>query len=89
MAMADYRHHENNVTNITNSNGTALAISMAQIKMDWSTNALQGAVGLGSFDDVDAISFGIGKRFGKVLLNGTIGREGKNYGYGFGVGFRF
>jgi len=71
------------------ANGAALAIAMSQMNFDWSTQKNQASFGVGSFDSQDAISFGFGKRFGNVLINGSIGKEGNKSGYGVGFGLRF
>jgi len=79
--------HIENSKNYTH--GASLAIAMSQINFDWSTQKNQVSVGVGSFDNQDAISFGFGKRFGGVLINGSIGKEGSKSGYGVGFGLRF
>jgi len=76
-------------TNAVNQDGVALGIAMSQLGFDWGTSSYQAGVGVGSFDTNDAISIGLGKRVDRVLLNGSIGREGNKYGYGFGVRFHF
>jgi hypothetical protein len=82
-------HHESKVIQTVKNNGVALAIAKAQHSFDWSTEKIQGSVGMGSFDNNDAISFAAGKRVGQILLNGSIGRENSKYGYGVGVTWRF
>jgi hypothetical protein len=74
---------------IINPAGVALAIAKAQHQMDWSTVKWQGSVGMGSFDNNDAISFADGKRVGQILLNISVGRENGKYGYGAGATWRF
>ena len=69
--------------------GVALAIAKSQHNFDWSTEKLQGSIGMGSFEGKDAISFGIGKRVGQILLNGSVGVESGNHGYGAGITWRF
>jgi len=71
------------------ANGTALAIAMSQLSFDWSTKDYQAGVGLGNFNDQDAISIGFGKRVDRLLINGSVGRESNKYGYGFGVNWHF
>ena len=88
ITMAHDRYQPTIINNY-DSEGTALAIAKAQHNFDWSTGKWQGSVGLGSFDNTDAISFGMGKRVGQTLLNGSIGRENGKYGYGIGVNWRF
>jgi len=80
---------ETTIINNQTANGAALAIAMGQINFDWSTQKNQASIGAGSFDNQDAISFGFGKRFGDILINGSIGRESNKTGYGVGLGFRF
>ena len=75
------------VTNTTN--GTALGIAISQLHFDWGTKSLQGGVGVGSYDGKDAVSIGIGKRVDRLLINGSVGREGNKYGYGLGLNFHF
>jgi len=77
------------IINNETANGAALAIAMSQLSFDWSTKNLQAGVGLGSFDSQDAISFGLGKRVDRLLINGSVGREGNNYGYGLGINWHF
>lgn len=80
---------ESTIINTETANGVALAIAMSQLSFDWSTKAYQAGVGLGSFNGDDAISLGIGKRVDRLLINGSIGREGNKYGYGLGISFHF
>lgn len=80
---------ETTIINNESANGAALAIAMSQLSFDWSTKSYQAGIGLGSFNGNDAISLGIGKRVDRMLINGSIGREGNKYGYGFGVSFHF
>ena len=88
VAADNYHHHENTQLN-TQFNGAALAIAASQHNFDWGTHKWQGSIGLGSFDNQDAISFGVAKRFDRVLINGSLGREGSKFGYGVGVNLRF
>jgi len=76
-------------TVVNTQNGVALGIAMSQLGFDWGTSSYQAGVSVGSFDTNDAISIGLGKRVDRVLLNGSIGREGNKYGYGFGLRFHF
>jgi hypothetical protein len=80
---------ESTVINTETANGAALAIAMSQLGFEWGTKSFQAGVGLGSFDGEDAISIGIGKRVDRLLINGSIGREGNKYGYGLGLRFHF
>ena len=71
------------------ASGAALAIAMSQLSFDWSTRAYQAGVGLGSYDDLDSIAVGFGKRVDRMLINGSVGRENGKYGYGFSVNWHF
>jgi len=87
-----YESPETTISPIINNetaNGAALAIAMSQLSFDWSTKTTQAGIGLGSFDSQDAISFGLGKRVDRLLINGSVGREGNKYGYGLGINFHF
>lgn len=75
--------------NTETANGVALGIAMSQLGFEWGTKSFQAGIGLGSFDGQDAISIGIGKRVDRLLINGSIGREGSKYGYGLGLRFHF
>lgn len=93
-ARADGNHNYQSTTNISqisnyNVKGVALAISQAQINFDHGTQSWQGAVGFGAFDSRTAISFGVGKRFKDVIINGAVGVEEGAYGGGVGIMFRF
>jgi YadA-like membrane anchor domain len=77
------------IINNETASGVALAIAMSQLSFDWSTRAYQAGIGLGSFNGADAISLGLGKRVDRMLINGSIGREGDKYGYGMGISFHF
>lgn len=67
----------------------ALSISASQLNMDWSTTKLQGSAGTGIHKGVQAISFGLGKRTGKVLINGSVSTDGTDTAIGAGVNWRF
>ena len=73
----------------SNTTGVALGIATSQLNFDWGTNDVQVGAGLGNFEDNNAASIGIGKRFKHVLINGSVGREGGKSGYGVGVMTRF
>ena len=84
---ASERHHHDiyNITNTTESNGTALAIAASQHQYDLSSDKWQLSAAGARFDGSEALSFGIGKGYQGGLINGSIGREdGKT---GVGVGF--
>lgn len=69
--------------------GAALGMAMAQHHFDFGTYSLQGSVAASSYDDSEAASFAIGKRFDRVLVNGSIGREDGVTGVAAGVNWRF
>ena len=79
----------NNIIINESSSGAALAISISQLNFDWSTKKSQAGIGVGTFDNQSAVSFGAAKRFGDVLVNGSFGIEGSKVGYGAGINFRF
>jgi len=81
--------HHSTKTVIQNTDSTALAIAASQIHMDWSTTKLQGSVGTGSYNGSHALSAGLGKKVGKVLVNGSIVTDGTNTGFGAGINWRF
>lgn len=92
-AYAGNEHHNDTVYNQTTikemNSGTALGIANAQHQFDMSTHSLQGSVAMGHYDGADALSFALGKRFDKILLNGSVGLEDGKVGYGVGLNFRF
>lgn len=65
--------------------GNAISLAAAQHSFDMSTFAPQWSIGAASSGDSDAISFAIGKRFNNVLINGSIGYEDGEKGYGVGI----
>lgn len=69
--------------------GIALGMAAAQIHPDWGVKDLQLGVGVGVYDGNEAAVVGIGKRVGKVLFNGSVGREGGEYAYGAGINIHF
>jgi len=84
-AYASGSHHEyvvNNTTKVEKSSNSAMALSAAQLNFDWSTQALQISGGVGSHNGSQALSIGLGKRVGQVLLNGSATSGG-----GLGAGF--
>jgi len=80
-----------NVDRTGDAEGVALAIAAAQCQFDFGTYSTQGCVSAGSYDNKDAINFGVGKRFGKnrLLLNGSVGIENGKTGVGAAVNWRF
>lgn len=97
MALADSygseRYPVNNTVNhytvVVEGKGTATAIASSQHNFDWSTDKWQGSFGLGGFSNKSAHSFGLAKKFDKVLINGSVSHEEADTGYGLGIGWRF
>lgn len=93
-AMAD-RNRDVTVNNVTNSTtiydskGIALGIAASQHHFDFGTHSYQGSIGMGSFEDNTAISFGLAKRIGRVMVNASIGIEDGSHGIGVGLNWRF
>jgi len=92
-ASADDPHHETTIniteTGKTTMHGTALSLAAAAHSFDWSTKDLQGSVGLGGYSGENALSFGIGKRYGRTLLNGSLGISEGETGYSAAVNWHF
>ena len=89
---ASGRHHEvTNISEVTNtySSGNAIAIATAQHHFDFGTHSFQGSVGAGHYQNDTAVSFAIGKRFGRMLINGSVGSESGNTSVGAGINWRF
>ena len=66
--------------------GIATAIANSQHSFNWGTKAWQGSIGTGHYSDSNALSFGMGKRYGRMLFNGSIGSESGTDKYSFGAG---
>jgi len=73
----------------TKMQGTALSLAAASHTFDWGTKDLQGSVGLGGYSGENALSFGIGKRYGRTLLNGSLGVSDGETGYSAAVNWHF
>lgn len=69
--------------------GIATAIANSQHSFNWGTKAWQGSVGTGLYNDSNALSFGMGKRYGRMLFNGSIGSESGSDEYSFGAGINW
>ena len=84
---------ENYRTDVSNdmNDGVALNLSAAALQFDWSTDAWQYSGGLGNYENRTAGSFGLAKRFGGILLNGSYNRamESGKAGYNVGITGRF
>ncbi len=98
--MADEKHHNvnapvNNVTNYSVTNydvsGVATSIANSQHSFSFGTFALQGSLGAATYNNSNALSFGLAKRFNRVLISGSVSSESvsDNYSFGVGVGWRF
>lgn len=74
---------------INKTTGTALGIAASQCHHDFATVSLQGCAGIGSFMNEKAYSFGLAKRFDRVLINGSVSTENSNTAIGAGINFRF
>jgi len=73
----------------TESSGTASAIAAAQHNYYWGKSSLQGSAAIGLFDNKEAVSFGLAKKYKKTLINGSISKEGNQLGIGAGVNWIF
>lgn len=87
IAWADNSHHVKYIN--TPTSGTALGIANAQLNFDKGTYGWQWSAGAGFYDDSEAVSFGMGKRYGNTLINGTIGSEDGKTGFGVGISGKF
>ena len=72
----------------TDTTGVASAIAAGQCQFDW-THSWQGCAALGNFDSNSAAAFGLGKRYNKVLFNGTVSLEEGEVGVGASVNWKF
>ena len=99
-AFADNNHGATFITEVTENTfvtnttteqaaGVALAIAASQHNFYLETNDWQASIGLGSYDNQGAASFGIAKRLKGVLVNGSVGRSNGATGYGLGASLRF
>jgi hypothetical protein len=99
LVQADNRH-EHEITNIIipqsftqrvieQAPGVALAIATSQLICDAGTRKNQVSIGLGSFEDDEAIALGGCKSFDNVTIKGSIGNEGGHVGYGLGFSAKF
>lgn len=73
----------------SNTEGVASAIASSQHHFDFGTDAWQGSLGVGNYENNNAASFSVGKRFDRILFNGTIITENDKVSYGFGLNWRF
>ena len=84
------------VTNIVETNiteeeagGIALALALGAHHFDMATNAWQGSVSGGHFEDQSAGSVAIGKRFNGFLFSGSAGRAHGENAYNASAGWRW
>lgn len=82
-------YNRTTIINNTTSEGAALGIAVAQHHFDFGTLVWQGSIGAGHYDGSEAVSFAIGKRFDRILVNVSITTEDQETGYGAGVNWRF
>ena len=87
-----------NVINVTHrtemkvsqkASGVALAGSMSMLQFDASTKKNQLSIGAFTYEDQDAISIGLGKKFDNITIHGAIGAEGDTVGAGAGIHLTF
>ena len=73
------------------ASGVALSIATSQHQFDFGTYSLQGSVAVGGYGDSNAFSFGVGQRMckGCMMINGSVGIEQGELGYGVGANWRF
>lgn len=80
-------------TEVNTCTGSALGVAAAQHQFDFGTHSWQWAAGAAYIDGnnitCDALSFGIGKRIDRVVINGSISRESDTTAYGVGINGRF
>lgn len=94
-AFAGGSHHNINETIINESivnevnRGVALGLASSALQFDLNTNGLQWSAGAGFYDGSEAATFGLGKRFGKTLINGSVGIENGQTGLSLGISGKF
>ncbi len=89
-AMAGEKHHNQLTTNNyqTSIKGVALAISAAQCSFDNGSSSLQLCGAVGYYENQEAVTFGIGKKYKSFLLNGTISTESGQTAIGVGLNWK-
>ena len=89
----EYITESTSSTTINNSiTGIALSIATSQHQFDFGTSedVWQGSVGVGNYKGKTATSFALGKRVGRMLVNGSVGKEeGSDLSFGAGINWRF
>lgn len=76
-------------SNYLDIKGIALSIATSQHHFDFGTHTLQGSLSTGFYDDKEAVSFALAKRFDRILLNASFGVEQGKSGLGIGLNWRF
>lgn len=88
-AQAESRHEPVDlIINVPEMSGQALGLAASQHNFDWHTTKWQASIGVGYYDTSEAISAGIGKKWGDILINGSVGCDSR-CGGGAGVTWRF
>jgi len=88
-ALADsYHHHTINTSAVKQESSSAMGLAAAQNSFDWGTHSFQGSIGAGSHNGSQALSFGLGKRFGRALINGSIAVDDDSAGFGAGISWK-
>lgn len=80
-------------TEKTGCDGSALGVAAAQHQFDFGTHSWQWAAGAAYVDKngegCEALSFGLGKRIDRAVINGSISHESDSTAYGIGINGRF
>lgn len=83
----------NTVVEKTSCDGSALGVAAAQHQFDFGTHSWQWSAGASYVDKngagCEALSFGIGKRIDRAVINGSISHESDATAYGIGINGRF
>jgi len=69
--------------------GVAAALASSQHNFGFYTPKTQWSIAGGQFDNESALSIGLGKRLGDVLINGSVVNESGEIGFGIGLSGRF
>ena len=92
---ASNKHRVPTVINITEttaisnySSDISIAVAVAQHHYK-ATKSLQWSVGVGYVEDSSAVSFGLGKQFGKVFISGNFSSNGNSSAIGIGASGTF
>jgi len=76
-------------TTSTSSEGIAASIAASQHVFAYGLSSLQGSVAVGTYDNNTAFSFGLAKKFGKSLVNGSVSNENGKLGIGAAINLHF